>query len=43
MTKKERARSGGDDKARRKQLMVVCSEGIQQRFLRGAFPPVRFL
>ncbi len=35
MTKKQDARSKGDDKGRRKQLMVVCSEGLQQRFLRG--------
>ena len=35
MSKKEDPRPSGDDKGRRKQLMVVCSEGLQQRFLRG--------
>jgi 2,3-bisphosphoglycerate-independent phosphoglycerate mutase len=35
MTKKQDDRPSGDEKGRRKQLMVVCSEGLQQRFLRG--------
>ncbi len=35
MTKKQEARSAGDEKGRRKQLMVVCSAGLRQRFLRG--------
>lgn len=35
MAKKQSARPGGEEKARRRQLMVVSSEGIQQRFLRG--------
>ena len=35
MAKKQDARPSGEEKGRRKQLMVVGSKGIQQRFLRG--------
>ena len=32
---KQAARPGGEEKGRRKQLMVVCPDGLRQRFLRG--------
>ena len=35
MTSKPDAGASRDDKGRRKQIMVVCSEGMRQRFLRG--------
>jgi 2,3-bisphosphoglycerate-independent phosphoglycerate mutase len=35
MTKKHEARPSGDEKGRRRQLEVICSDGTRQRFLRG--------
>ncbi len=35
MTGKHEAPSTSDDKGRRRQLMVVCTGGLRQRFLRG--------